>query len=267
MFKNKKSIIILTLQFFVLYGCRKEETFPHVEVVGHAATGLHMERLPFPGNTQEAINFAAALGLKHIEVDLQLTADGHWVLFHGDFLTDKTNFSGCVSQYTADEIKNIRYHGFPNVKIPFLHETDFSAFNYVFFDIKHFNACNNYSLLDTALMHKEILHMVEKFPEQKFVVVCRHEPVLTHFRNLGLEVCHEVFNYQSLKNSIALNNFDFFAIRNAQITREQVAESKNLGLRIKIFGVRSKAGNRDAMRKSPNFVMSDAVVSALHLTK
>lgn len=251
----------------MLLGCRKKDSFPHVQVVGHAGAGLYIDRVPFPGNTQESINFAAALGLRHIEVDLQLSANNRWVLFHGDFLTDKTNFQGCISQFNTDEIKDIRYHGFPNVAIPLLLETDFSAFDHVFLDIKHFDACTNYSLLDTAMMHEEVLRIVEKFPNQNFVVVSRHAPVLIHFRNLGFDVCHEVFTYKALQNSRSINNFDFFAIRNAHISGEQVAEAKNLGLRIMLFGVRSKAGNRDAMKKNPNFVMSDAVVSALHLTK
>jgi glycerophosphoryl diester phosphodiesterase len=260
-------IISLLVTFGVLTACQKQDIFPQVEVIGHAGAGLDVERVHFPGNTQESLNFAANLGVAHVEVDLHLSADNRWMLFHDDFLELRTNFSGCIRNYTKSELEGLRFLGFPNVGLQSLIDTDFSSFDFVFLDIRHYDACADFALLDTALMHQDVLEVVQRFPNQRFVLVSRRVPVLNHFKDLGLEVCHEVSNYAALETSGFDNNFDFFALRNAHISKEEIAAAQGFGWRILLFDVKSHAGNRSAMKKKPNFVMTDALVSALELTK
>jgi hypothetical protein len=258
---------IIVAAMFVLFACRKGDTFLQVEVVGHAGAGLDVERVPFPGNTQQSLDFAASLGAKNIEVDIQLTRDNQWMLFHDDFLELRTNFSGCIRGYTKSELESTRFLGFPNIGLLSLMETDFSRFECIFLDIRHYDACASFALLDTAVMHQEILEIVQRFPQQRFIVLSRRIPVLNHFRNLGLKVCHEVSNFAVLEASGLNNDFDFFALRNASISRAEIAKAKSLGWRVMLFDVKSHAGNRSAMKKNPNFVMTDALVSALEMTK
>ncbi len=247
--------------------CKKSSNYAHVEVVGHAGAGLDVERVPFPGNTQQSLDFAAGLGLKHVEVDLQLSADHQLIMFHNDFLQGQTDGTGCIRNLTAEQIKKMRYLGFPKISVQALREINFSAFQQVFLDIRHYNACEDFNLFDFALMVPEIEELRVKFPSQEFVVVSRYIPLLLLFKDLGFEVCQEVTEMPAILNSY--NNFeiDFFIIRNLNISAEQVNEARKLGVRLVIYGVKSHAGNRDAMRKNPTFVMTDAIVSALQLTR
>lgn len=241
--------------------------FPEIAVVGHAGAGLDMERVPFPGNTQESLDFAVALGLRHVEVDLQLSSDGHWILFHDDFLDARTNFSGCISQYSRLDLQDLRYNGFANNKIPALDEIDFSAFETVFLDIRDYRPCENFQSIDTALMHLEILSISERFPQQHFVIISRRIPVLLHFKNLSFDVCFETVEVENMYHAAMNFGIDFFTFRNKNISAGELATARQFGWRIMLFDAKSHAGNRRAMQKKPNFVLTDAVVSALQLTK
>lgn len=265
---TKVSIFVLGLTlFFTAVSCKKKESFPGVEVVGHAGAGLDVERVPFPGNTQQSLDFAAMSGMKHVEIDLQLSADNHWILFHNDFLSSQTNLEGCVRQYTREELMSARYIAYPNIRIQALLETDFRAYDKVFLDIRHFNPCDNFSLVNPEFMHEEIEQLAESHPNQRFVIVSRNVAVLQHFKNKNFDICHEVTTFEAMQNSLNNWQFDFFIIRNSNINSTEVEQIRNQGARVMIYGVKSHAGNADAMRKKPNFVMTDAIISALKLTQ
>ena len=89
--------------------------------------------LRWPENTLVAFRGTAELGIEHIETDIHLTADGHFVCFHDSSLERTTNGRGLIADYTLAELKRLDagYHfaedgGFPyrgaDVRIPTLEE-------------------------------------------------------------------------------------------------------------------------------------------------
>ncbi len=251
----------------LLFACQKANDFQFIKVVGHAGAGLDVERIPFPSNTQASLDYAASMGAKHVEVDLHLSADNHWILFHDDYLQLRTNFVGCIREYTKHNLAELRFLGFSNIGVQSLLDTDFSQFESVFLDLRHYDACSGFALLDTAFMHQDILETVHRFPNQRFVILSRFVPVLNHFKDLNLEVCHEVIDFEAIQTSANNFGFDFFALRNGAISGQELSVAQSSGWRVLLFDVKSHAGNSSAMKKSPNFVMTDALVSAIELTK
>lgn len=64
-----------------------------------------------PENTRAAFDQAIAMGSDAIETDVQLTADGHLVLFH-DFAVERTSDGhGPVADYTLDELRALDLGG------------------------------------------------------------------------------------------------------------------------------------------------------------
>jgi glycerophosphoryl diester phosphodiesterase len=61
-------------------------------------------------------------------LDIQLSADGHWILFHNDFMDFHTSVDGCISQFNADFLETVAYHGFPNIKIARFDKIDVGGF-------------------------------------------------------------------------------------------------------------------------------------------
>lgn len=247
--------------------CKKQESFPQVSVIGHAIFGLDVERNPFPGNTRNSLNHAQKFGLKNIEIDLQLTADNHWVLFHDDFLQRKTNFSGCIRNFELEDLNQVRYQGYKNIGIPALLELDFENFESVFLDIRHYDPCDNFSSLQLNSMQEDILALRLSFPQVKFLIVSRNNSVLIHFQNLDFLVCKEVSSYAEILQNFSNTGNRFYTIKNEQISQQEVQLARDFGLQILISGIKSFSGNRNAMRKNPNFVLTDDVLNALQLTK
>lgn len=61
----------------------------------------------WPENTLLAFGNAAALGYLHIETDLRLTADGHFVCFHDPTLERTTNGTGKLEDHTLAELERL----------------------------------------------------------------------------------------------------------------------------------------------------------------
>lgn len=62
----------------------------------------------FPENTIEAINGAVEIGADIVEIDVQKTKDGHFVLMHDATVDRMTNGKGKVADLTLEEIKKLK---------------------------------------------------------------------------------------------------------------------------------------------------------------
>ncbi len=69
----------------------------------------------FPENTAYAFEAAQRLGFRHIETDVQLTADGQIVVFHDDTLERTTNGQGRIAHHNLESLLSLDAgYGFSN---------------------------------------------------------------------------------------------------------------------------------------------------------
>jgi glycerophosphoryl diester phosphodiesterase len=253
--------------FLLLSSCKHSNERYNVGVIGHAAAGLDVDRVPYPGNTQESIDYARSLGLKRIEIDIQLSSDKQWVLFHNDFMDFHTIHDGCISQFTVDYLKTVAYHGYPKIKINLLNEINVTGFETVYLDVRHYLPCQDFVHIDTAYLYTGIDAFVAANPGVKVSVITNKPSLLPFYHAKGLEVWFETQTINQAFQIHALYPYADFVFRNRHISAEQVSELRNLGKAVMIYDVKSYEGNVNAMRKNPNFVMTDAIASALILSQ
>jgi glycerophosphoryl diester phosphodiesterase len=261
---------LLCIFFFVtllLSSCKHSDERYFVGVIGHAGAGLDVDRVPYPGNTQESIDYARSLGAKHIELDIQLSSDKQWVLFHNDFMDFHTMHDGCISQFTAAYLKTVAYHGYPKIKINMLSELNLSGFETVFLDVRHYFPCENFSHIDTSYLYVGIEDFIANNPQVNVVMITNKASLLPFYKAKGIPVYFEAQNLNQIAQIHSLYPYADFIIRNRNISAEEVSAIRNMGASIIIFDVKSYEGNIDAMRKNPNFVMTDAIASALILSR
>jgi hypothetical protein len=258
-------IFILIISF--LSGCKDADERYHVGVIGHAAAGLDVDRVPYPGNTQESMDYARSLGVKHIELDIQLSADGHWILFHNDFMDFHTSVDGCISQFNADFLETVAYHGFPNIKIARLDKIDVGGFETVYLDLRHYQPCNNFAHIDTNLLYSGIEQFIESHPETHICLITNKLSLLPFFNSKGVDVYFEAQDFAQISQIHTLYIYAGFVVRNKNISAQEVTQIRSWGADLIIFDVKSYNGNKNAMRKNPTFVMTDAVASALILSQ
>jgi len=259
-------LIALTL-FGLFLSCEKRVNQFDVDVIGHAASGLDVDRVPFPGNTQQSIDYARALGAKKIELDIQLSSDNHWVLFHNDQLDLHTSKSGCIGQYTLNDLQHIEYVGHPNIKLLALKDVQLSGIEKVYLDLRHYNPCTGFSLIEPTVMIPELLEFKTNHPNTTVVLITTRWALVPFFNTNGFQVWYESVSYENILNLYSSNMAAGFVIRNKSINKEQVIDLKSKNVELIIYDLKSYEGNVDAMKKSPNFVMTDALASALILSK
>lgn len=82
--------------------------------IGHRGCAGHA-----PENTLAAIERGIALGADYVEIDIQKSSDGRFVLMHDKWVDRTTSGSGMVSQLTWNELSNLDVYG---ERIPHLHQ-------------------------------------------------------------------------------------------------------------------------------------------------
>jgi len=80
----------------------------HVMVVAHRGGGLQAGKTRFPENSIAAVENAIALGAEMVEVDIQKSKDGVYVVFHDSWLDRTSICKGILAERTLAELKACR---------------------------------------------------------------------------------------------------------------------------------------------------------------
>ena len=75
---------------------------PVLMVIAHRGASSYA-----PENTFAAFDLALQMGIRHIELDVQLTCDGHIVVIHDDTVDRTTNGSGLVTSLTLAALREL----------------------------------------------------------------------------------------------------------------------------------------------------------------
>lgn len=131
-----KNIAILFFIAFALSGCGKLESDPvsglpgGFMIIGHRGASAYA-----PEHTIASYELAHLLGADYLEIDLQMTKDGHLIAMHDKMVDRTTNGTGAAGSYSLEEIKRLDAGSwfnrlypeyarpeFENLKIPTLEE-------------------------------------------------------------------------------------------------------------------------------------------------
>ena len=253
------SIILL----ICLVSCKKEKQFNSATIIAHAGNGLDIPNNPFPDNTTDAVNFSINQGADGVELDIQLSKDGKWILFHDDYMDGKTSLSGCINDYTAEELKSARFSLFPSQHIHTLEEISIDA-HYLILDVRHFVACTNKThRLDSLVI--PLMRYIQLNPSTSIIVNSGYTPLLDTLKQLGLMVCYDAITIKDMKLIAQSKNYPFYTMRNSEVSSEDITDMHTLNYKIIIFSVRSQEGNKSALAKNPDFLMTDKLEGALIL--
>jgi glycerophosphoryl diester phosphodiesterase len=77
----------------------------HVMVIAHRGGGMEDGRTKFPENAISAVRHAIEIGAEMIEVDIQKSRDGVYVVFHDTWLDRSSTCAGPLAERTAAELK------------------------------------------------------------------------------------------------------------------------------------------------------------------
>ena len=87
--------------------CQKvPKTNPNSTIIGHGGMGI-AHTLPI--NTMESVLKCLNSGADGVELDIQLSKDSSWVVFHDPDLSPSTNLSGSIFDHHWRQLKGAYY--------------------------------------------------------------------------------------------------------------------------------------------------------------
>jgi glycerophosphoryl diester phosphodiesterase len=252
--------------FIFLVSCEKVYVDPNTKIIGHAAMGLNSSSSIYANNSMEAIKLALSFsGCDGIELDVQLDNTGKLWLYHDEFLSSYTNANGCINGMDASALSEVYYQTIHHEKlVKFdLELIKLVAGKTIFLDLRHLNPCT-LQYIDVQLI-KQALENLGIGEKDNFICITNRLKLLnelsddftvffaTDVTSYGLQI---LTDYPSCAGLV---------IRNASITASDVEAIHLLGKEVVIFEVRSPKGTKAAFRKSPDYVMTDELRTALQI--
>ena len=264
----KKSIILFILVFFV--SCNKENILPSVDVYGHAGTTLHRDRAVFPANSYKSIQYALdALGADGVEVDLQLTKDSIFVLYHDQFLDNSSDFSGCIGEYNFKDIKDLKLD---NTKYSIARLSDILEFTQsrnakVYLDAKVYSYCSGQTVSISAFqfaLNNCLSNVSQAYLGQIYLGMTNQE--FLNQVNFN-QKCFEYSNINSFYADTAKYNLESVILNASKITSQDANKLTELGLYWGVFGIKDKWSINKAVALKPKFVISDNIAYTNKVTE
>ncbi len=260
---------IALLCCLILSACSKDRNYANIDVIGHAGYGLTTTKSLYQSNTAESIEMAlGTAGCNGVEVDVQLTADGELILFHDEDLDDFTSLEGCVNNLSLAELLAGHYTSFHQEKLLPLKNlnTTYLENKTVYLDIRHYNACSG-EFVDEDLFIAKLKEVIATFPAStRYYAFLLDNDWAEGFAAADIPVMLQAGSYDGfLKEHEAHPLACGLVIRNAAISKSEVAAIRKLGQKVVIFEVRSAAATKKAFSKLPDAVITDDLVSGITL--
>jgi glycerophosphoryl diester phosphodiesterase len=80
----------------------------HVMVVAHRGGGVEAQRTRYPENSIAAVTASIELGVEMVELDVQLSKDGEFVVFHDSWLDRSSTCKGVLAERTLSQLQQCR---------------------------------------------------------------------------------------------------------------------------------------------------------------
>ena len=252
---------------------------PKLVVLGHAGSGFFTPISPFnfrPPSSWLGIQHALKLGADGVEIDLQLSRDSVVILYHDQQLASSSTGQGCVSQHTAAELTQLRYHGgWPydwfQKEQPITFDTLLArlsrcpSFPFLHLDLHEDSQClpPEQQRGQSAALLRQIARSLARYrvPPGKMLLITQEETTISLARTalprvrVGLEIASDEFaKGLHLARAQRVHTVVLDADR---VTADQAAQAHAAGLAVVVFGGRSGKDIKRVLATQPDEIEVD----------
>ncbi|MBX9974792.1 glycerophosphodiester phosphodiesterase [Cytobacillus firmus] len=179
-----------------------------------------------PEHTIASYDMGEKMHGDYIEIDLQMTKDGHLIAMHDVTLDRTTNGTGSVKDYTLEEIKQLDAGSWFNEKYPYASKAEYEGLKVPTLEevFKKFGKNNSYYIETKSPdvypgMEKELLRLVDKYNINK------NKLLVQSFSPQSLKVMNELDPSIKLVQLISYKAY-------AEITDAEIKEIKQYAMGI-----------------------------------
>jgi glycerophosphoryl diester phosphodiesterase len=259
----KQSVLLLLLSSLLL-ACRKQESYPEVQIFGHAGMGMDIGMSAFHDNSLEAIELALSLPtVNGVEVDVRMSADGTLWLYHENTLEAHTDGEGCIFETTDQVLEKLRYKSLHREKLARLDQiwSFVRPQHKVILDLKHWNQCTA-GYVDMQRFMEALYAIPLEFRDQ--IVLDSSNPNWLAQISQDFKVVFSTVTFEEgLKQLEKVPALAGLMLRSKDITAEQIAYLKTQGKESYLFEMRSSKKQRAALQKQPSAIIADDPRGAL----
>jgi glycerophosphoryl diester phosphodiesterase len=244
----------------LLFACEKKEDFSDVKIIAHAASGLENPNATFHDNSKEAVQMALeTVGCDGVELDVQLSASNRLWFFHDPKLDKETNSNGCISSLNDSDLEAVKYKSSKKEKLLSLQNLPVNYFDkqVLMLDVRHYDLCSE-QIVDELQFIKEIVDFTDFYSGQIEVIILLSNPAwVEKFKELPFKVYYSGGDFADADQKLKAYNFDGIVIKNEYISKDEVSVLQAAGKKVIIFEVRSPKGIKSALKKHPNYLVTD----------
>lgn len=270
--KNNYYILAITYLLLLFTSCKKRnEGFDNlnsgkISCLGHGGMG---SRTTYPMDSYESVMTCLNKNMDGCEFDLQLSKDSSLILFHDPVLENTTNLKGEIHSLNSSEIKKGHYNEYLYINYSLCTADDIlqSSKNInskVFtFDCKMHGKKENptqfYQMYGNALYK-----LTTKYGITDNVNIESDDEEFLKFLKNYYPSYKLFINSRSYSNAIDIASklgLYGITISSKEITKEQVKETHDKGLRVAIWNVGTFFDNKKAIEKEPDFIQTDDVIN------
>jgi glycerophosphoryl diester phosphodiesterase len=256
--------VLLFILSLLLWSCRKQESYPEVQIFGHAGMGMDIGMSAFHDNSLEAIELALSLPtVNGVEVDVRMSADGTLWLYHENTLEAHTDGEGCIFETTDQVLEKLRYKSLHREKLARLDQiwSFVRPQHKVILDLKHWNQCTA-GYVDMQRFMEALYAIPLEFRGQ--IVLDSSNPNWLAQISQDFKVVFSTVTFdEGLKQLEKVPALAGLMLRSKDITAEQIAFLKTLGKESYLFEMRSSKKQRAALQKQPSAIIADDPRGAL----
>lgn len=256
-------ILVLVL-ICCLCSCNKHESYPEVQIFGHAGMGMDTPYSVYHDNSEEAIDLALSFPtIDGVEMDIRMSKDGTLWLFHESRLEITTNGIGCLSEFTDTEIEQLHYKSIHQEKLVRLNTIleKLKKGHTFILDIKHWSDCAQ-AYFDPQRFKDSLLAIPEELKDQ--IIIDTSYPHWLFELSKDYRVLFSAISYEEgMKKLQEIEGLYGVMLRSKDMTADQIAEVKALGKAVFLCEMRSSKMQRVAIKKSPTAILADDPRGAL----
>jgi len=272
-----RSIVFQSISFFILLllgvtSCSPAPDLSQIQnlnqntigVFGHGGLGPNSRN---PMNSLPAIQGCINRGAIGTEVDIQLTRDGVFVLYHDEFLDSQTSGTGKIADLTWAEIDGVYYQQFFKKKTPVMRLDSMLAKinlpqNFILtFDCKVFNPLTPAYI---ATFVDEIIDIIEKYKIAETVFIeLRQEALIqpllqkkSHYKVFALGAFDWIFPIAKKYNAYGIS------VTDKDITEDQVQLAHRDSLFVAFY---TSGRTSNVVEKNPDFIQTNKLDYFLEL--
>jgi glycerophosphoryl diester phosphodiesterase len=263
-FLTVKNSIWMVLSFLsILLSCNKQESYPTVEIYGHAGMGMDIGLSVYHDNSIESIALALSLPtIDGVEVDVRMSADGTLWLFHENLLESHTNGVGCIFETTDSELEKLRYKSLHKEKLARLDQVwPLLGQHKIILDLKHWNACTE-GYVDMQRFKEAIYEIPIQYHAQITLDSSNPNWLATLSQDFRV-VFSTVSVEEGLKQLQKVPALQGLMLRSKDVTQAQILQLQQMDKDCYLFEMRSSKKQRAALQKQPFAILADDPRGAL----